>query len=108
MEQKDHQHATTKQQRHAPWHVPSTFLIRTAAFSPVFAESAARIPAGLPYRTLFLLLTATEDRLGAELWGTGPAGYRKMSHGQPIWEALTFSDERSKSQRKAAAVDPIS
>src|SRR5580765_8477289 len=43
------------------------------AFSPVFGESAARIPARLPYRTIFLLPTATEDRLGAELWGTRPA-----------------------------------
>src|SRR6266480_2249643 len=43
------------------------------AFSPVFGESAARLPAGLPYRTIFLLPTATEDRLGAELWRTRPA-----------------------------------
>ena len=39
------------------------------AFSPVFGESAARLPAGLPYRTIVLLPTAMEDRLGAELWG---------------------------------------
>src|SRR6266487_1929608 len=32
------------------------------AFSRVFGESAARLPAGLPYRTIFLLPTATEDR----------------------------------------------
>jgi hypothetical protein len=43
------------------------------AFSPVFGKSAARLPAGLPYRTIFLLPTATEDRLGAELWGAKPA-----------------------------------
>jgi len=33
------------------------------AFSRAFGESAARIPAGLPYRTIFLLPTAIEDRL---------------------------------------------
>jgi hypothetical protein len=42
------------------------------AFSPVFGESAARMSAGVQYRTIFLLPTATEDRLGAELWGTKP------------------------------------
>src|SRR5881394_2927341 len=41
------------------------------AFSPVFGKSAARLPAGLPYLTIFLLPTATEDWLGAELWGLG-------------------------------------
>jgi hypothetical protein len=35
------------------------------AFSPVFGESAARLPARLPYRTIFLLPTATEDALAA-------------------------------------------
>ena len=50
-----------------------TFSWSATAFSPVFGESAARIPAGLPHRTIFLLPTATEDRLGAELWRTRPA-----------------------------------
>ena len=43
------------------------------AFSPVFGESAARISTGLAYGTILLLPTATEDRLGAELWGVRPA-----------------------------------
>ncbi len=43
------------------------------AFSRVFGESAARLPPGLPYRTIVLLPTAMEDRLGVELWRTRPA-----------------------------------
>src|SRR5204863_9981242 len=99
MEQKDHQQASDKIAAHYALAVPSTFLIRigrlwstastprsayslnmpsgqptsswsATAFSRAFGESAAaRIPAGLPYRTIFLLPTAIEDRLGAELWG---------------------------------------
>ena len=43
------------------------------AFSRVFGESAARLPPGLPYRTIVLLPTAMEDRLGVELWRMGRA-----------------------------------
>ncbi len=39
------------------------------AFCPVFGENVAGMPAGLAYRTIFLLTIATEDRLGAETLG---------------------------------------
>jgi hypothetical protein len=56
------------------------------ASSLVFGESAARLPAGLPYRTIFLLPTATEDGLGVPV----AASLQKPVHVQH-WVAGSIS-----------------
>jgi len=47
--------------QHAEW--PAYVVLVRYRFSPVFGKSAARLRLRLPYRTISLLPTATEDRL---------------------------------------------
>src|SRR5947208_16785769 len=48
-------------------------------FPRSLVKAPPRLPAGLPYRTIVLLPTAMEDRLGVELWRTRPAKIGRAS-----------------------------